>query len=262
MQVLSCYGSGSTSGVIAGIKWAVEDAANYPDERCVISMSLGGGQSDATNAAVTSAHDAGCTVVVAAGNDNTDACTASPASAELAITVGSTTGGDAKSSFSNHGQCVDIQAPGSSIIAAWPTSTTYVSTISGTSMACPHVAGAAAVVRAAKPHMSPDQVTEFLLCLSTRGQISGLPIATTDAFLRAGQILVDAEDCTMPPSAPPPPPTPPYPPPPPFPPFDACDEDCNYSMDGDCDVGQRGSLERTSFAASHGMTVLADALPV
>ena len=110
VQVLSCEGSGLLSGVLAGIQWAVDDAAMHPGAKSVISMSLGGGYSSAENRAVKAAHDAGVLVVVAAGNDNEDACGYSPASATEAITVGSTASSDMKSYFSNWGSCVDIRA--------------------------------------------------------------------------------------------------------------------------------------------------------
>jgi len=112
VQVLSCSGSGSTAGVIEGIEWAVADAASHPDKRAIISMSLGGGRSSAMNLAVKAAHDANVVVVAAAGNENSDACGRSPASAAEALTVGSTTASDTKSSFSNHGTCVDLQVIG------------------------------------------------------------------------------------------------------------------------------------------------------
>lgn len=112
VQVLSCSGSGSNSGVVAGIEWAVNDAtANHPNSPSVISMSLGGGRNTAVNSAVAAAHDAGVVVVAAAGNDNGNACSKSPASAPEAITVGSTTSSDSKSSFSNHGMSAPIQNP-------------------------------------------------------------------------------------------------------------------------------------------------------
>jgi len=173
VQVLSCSGSGSYSGVAAGIEWSVSDAAtNHPNQPAVISMSLGGGRSDAVNAVVDAAHAANVVVVAAAGNENSDACSRSPASAAKAITVGSTTMADAKSSFSNHGPCVDIQAPGSSITAAWVGSDSGTRTISGTSMATPHVAGAVALLRGKNAGMSADRVDAVLKCMATRGAIS------------------------------------------------------------------------------------------
>ena len=142
VQVLSCSGTGSGAGVIAGIDWAVDDAGKR-SQKAVISMSLGGGFSASENQAIATAVAQDVVVVAAAGNDDSDACSYSPASAPEALTVGSTTQNDVKSSFSNHGSCVDIHAPGSSITAAWSSSDSSIATISGTSMACPHVAGAA-----------------------------------------------------------------------------------------------------------------------
>ena len=107
------------------------------DKRCVINMSLGGGASVSLNAAAARAVAAGVVVVVAAGNDNANACSYSPASEPAVITVGSTTSEDKESSFSNHGNCVSIFAPGSGILSAWYDSNTASKTISGTSMACP-----------------------------------------------------------------------------------------------------------------------------
>ena len=217
VQVLSCSGSGSSSGIAAGIEWVVDDANRRGTSQAVISMSLGGLGGGFFDEIVEYAHDAGVTVVVAAGNSNDDACNYSPASAPLAITVGSTTRTDAKSSFSNHGACVDIQAPGSSITAATTLSDTSTGTKSGTSMACPHVAGAAALLRAKHPNFSPDEVAAALTCLATRDAISGLPAETVNELLFVG---FDDSDCLgpQPPASPSPPPAPspsPSPPPPP-----------------------------------------------
>ena len=134
VKVLTTSGSGSLAGVIAGVEHVV---GNCGGARCVVNMSLGGGKSAAVNAAVAAAFDKGVTVVVAAGNDNADACNYSPASEPKAITVGSTTDTDDRSSFSNKGSCVDVYAPGSSIKAAWIGSNIATNTISGTSMASP-----------------------------------------------------------------------------------------------------------------------------
>merc|ERR1711872_896357 len=126
-------------------------------------MSLGGGASLALDNGVATLVSAGFTAVVAAGNDNANACNYSPARAAEAITVGSTTNTDARSSFSNFGTCVDIFAPGSDITSAWHTGNDAVNTISGTSMACPHVACAAAILLGSNPSMSPSAVTSQLL---------------------------------------------------------------------------------------------------
>src|SRR5699024_7915184 len=114
VRVLGCNGSGSNSGVIAGMDWVAQNA-QFP---AVANMSLGGGASQATDDAVSNMRSAGVTVVVAAGNENQSACYGSPARSTDAITVGSTTSSDSRSSFSNYGSCVDIFAPGSSITSA------------------------------------------------------------------------------------------------------------------------------------------------
>jgi len=169
VRVLGCNGSGTNSGVIAGMDWV---AANHT-KPAVANMSLGGGASTATDNAVTNMHNAGVTVVVAAGNDNGNACSYSPARAPLAITVGSTTNTDARSSFSNYGTCLDIFAPGSNITSAWYTSTSATNTISGTSMASPHVAGVAALYLANNPNATPSQVATALRNNATPNKVTG-----------------------------------------------------------------------------------------
>ncbi|EOD20350.1 hypothetical protein EMIHUDRAFT_47517, partial [Emiliania huxleyi CCMP1516] len=131
VQVLSCSGSGSSAGVSAGIEWAVADA-KARGKPAILSMSLGGGGSNRYDAVIGAAHAEGVLTVVAAGNNNGDACRKSPASTALAITVGSTDRGDGRSSFSNYGPCVDVFAPGRDITAAWSGSDTNTRTISGT----------------------------------------------------------------------------------------------------------------------------------
>jgi hypothetical protein len=144
VKVLDDNGGGSSVSVVKGIEWAVKHIKDK--KRCgIISMSLGGGRADALNKAVEAAAKAGVRVVVAAGNSNNDACQYSPASASNVTTVGSTTKRDEVSSFSNWGTCVDIFAPGSSILGASHLSDTKYTFKSGTSMACPHVAGALAM---------------------------------------------------------------------------------------------------------------------
>ncbi len=167
VRVLGCTGSGTTAGVIAGMDWVAQNRV-LP---AVANMSLGGGASQATDDAVARMTAAGVTVVVAAGNNGGDACLNSPARAPAAITVGSTNSSDGRSIFtsgsSNWGTCLDLFAPGSSITSAWHTSTTAINTISGTSMASPHVAGAAALHLATNPSATPAQVTTAIINNST-----------------------------------------------------------------------------------------------
>ncbi|QDH71639.1 S8 family peptidase [Lysobacter alkalisoli] len=168
VRVLGCNGSGTNSGVIAGMDWV---ASNHT-KPAVANMSLGGGASTSTDDAVTRMRNAGVTVVVAAGNDNSSACNYSPARSTSAITVGSTTSSDARSSFSNYGSCLDIFAPGSSITSAWSSSNTATNTISGTSMASPHVAGVAALYLAGNPGATPSQVTSAIINSSTPNKVT------------------------------------------------------------------------------------------
>jgi subtilisin family serine protease len=183
VRVLGCGGSGSNSGVIAGVDWVAANA-QLP---AVANMSLGGGNSDALDQAVRNAINSGVTFVVAAGNDNANACTGSPNRVAEAITVGSTTNTDARSSFSNFGSCVDIFAPGSNITSAWHTSNTATSTISGTSMAAPHVAGAAALALGAAPSSTPDDVADAVIGNATLGVLSSIGSGSPNALLYVGE---------------------------------------------------------------------------
>nr|MBV6630023.1 S8 family peptidase [Oceanococcus sp. HetDA_MAG_MS8] len=171
VRVLGCSGSGSTSGVIAGMEWVAENA----EKPAVANMSLGGGSSAASDAAVRALYNAGVVPVVAAGNDNADACNSSPGREPLAFNVVSSDSQDRESSFSNHGTCTDIIAPGSSIVAASHTSNTGSATLSGTSMAAPHVAGAAALILGETPSLSVADVYSTLLSNATPGKIALSP---------------------------------------------------------------------------------------
>ncbi|MBK9656599.1 MAG: S8 family serine peptidase [Rhodanobacteraceae bacterium] len=181
VRVLGCDGSGTNSGVIAGMDWV---AANRV-KPAVANMSLGGGASTATDDAVQRMHAAGVTVVVAAGNDNANACNYSPARAANAITVGSTTNTDARSSFSNFGTCLDIFGPGSNITSSWYTSSTATNTISGTSMASPHVAGVAALWLANNPAATPAQVATALINNSTLGKVTSPGTGSANRLLHS-----------------------------------------------------------------------------
>ena len=181
VRVLNCSGSGTNAGVIAGIDWVTGDhAAGAP---AVANMSLGGGASTATDDAVQRAISDGVTMAVAAGNDNQNACNYSPARAPNAITVGSTTSSDARSSFSNYGTCLDIFAPGSSITSAWHTSTTATNTISGTSMATPHVAGVAALYLAQNGYQAPLTVRDALVNNSTLNKVTSAGTGSPNRLL-------------------------------------------------------------------------------
>ncbi|MFC9651224.1 MULTISPECIES: S8 family serine peptidase [unclassified Streptomyces] len=158
VRVLDDNGSGTTEQVVAGIDWV---AANHQGPS-VANMSLGGGADPALDEAVRNAIASGVTFGVAAGNDSSDASTTSPARVEEAITVASSTETDSQSSFSNYGALVDLYAPGSAITSDWNDSDTGVNTISGTSMATPHVVGAAAIYLAGHPDATPDQVATAL----------------------------------------------------------------------------------------------------
>jgi serine protease len=168
VRVLGCNGSGANSGVIAGMDWVAQNHV----KPAVVNMSLGGSADQATDDAVNRLHNAGVTVVVAAGNNSGNACSYSPARAANAITVGSTTNTDARSSFSNFGSCLDIYGPGSNILSAWHTSSTATNTISGTSMASPHVAGVAALYLANNPNATPTQVRNALVDNATSGKVT------------------------------------------------------------------------------------------
>ncbi|MGB1542855.1 MAG: S8 family serine peptidase [Spongiibacter marinus] len=183
VRVLGCNGSGSNSGVIAGVDWV---AANH-QAPAVANMSLGGGNSTALDEAVKGAINAGVTFVVAAGNDNTDACSGSPNRVAEAVTVGSTTSSDSRSSFSNKGSCVDIFAPGSAITSAWYQGDNDTNTISGTSMAAPHVAGAAALILSQNPNAAPASVFSTLLQDGTSNKLSGLGSGSPNLLLQVAQ---------------------------------------------------------------------------
>jgi len=184
VRVLNCQGSGTNAGVIAGVDWVT---ANHI-KPAVANMSLGGGANSTLDAAVANAVSAGVTFVVAAGNSNANACNYSPARAASAITVGATTNTDARASYSNFGSCLDIFAPGSSITSAWYTSNTATNTISGTSMASPHVAGAAALYLQGSPSASPATVTNALTGNSTLNKVTSPGTGSPNRLLYTGFI--------------------------------------------------------------------------
>jgi len=171
IKVLSDQGSGSWSWSYYALDWL----ASSPTRPAVASMSLGGsGTQQAMSDAVDAAVESGVVVVVAGGNSNADACTFSPAFVQSAITVGSTTSNDQRSSFSNYGACTNLWAPGSDIVSASHNSDTGSVSLSGTSMACPHVSGAAALVLQADPTMKASAVLQELQDTAATDYINGL----------------------------------------------------------------------------------------
>ncbi|KAB1139600.1 S8 family peptidase [Streptomyces luteolifulvus] len=180
VRVLDNNGSGTTEQVVAGIDWV---AKNHQGPS-VANMSLGGSADPALDEAVSKAIASGVTFAVAAGNESADAGQSSPARVPEALTVASSTKDDAQSDFSNFGQIVDIYAPGSDITSAWNDSDTGTKTISGTSMASPHVAGAAAVYLAGHPDAKPEAVAKALTDGATADKISNPGSGTPNKLLK------------------------------------------------------------------------------
>ncbi len=188
VRVLNCQGSGSNAGVIAGVDWVTANHAGPS----VANMSLGGSASAALDTAVRNSIASGVVYALAAGNENADACNGSPSRTAEAITVGATDSSDARASFSNFGTCLDLFAPGVSITSAWATGDTATNTISGTSMASPHVAGAAALYVQADPTATPAEIAAAMIADSTPGKVTNPATGSPNRLLHTGEVTLGA----------------------------------------------------------------------
>jgi subtilisin family serine protease len=182
VRVLNCAGSASHSQIIAGVNWVTRNAV----KPALVNMSLGGTASSALDTAVRNSIASGVSYVVAAGNNKVDACSTSPARVGAAVTVGATRSDDARASFSNHGSCLDLFAPGVEILSAYRTSDRAAAWMSGTSMAAPHVAGAAALYLARRPDATPAQVRDALVTAATRNVVTDARRGSPNALLYTG----------------------------------------------------------------------------
>ncbi|KAI1103888.1 subtilisin-like protein [Jackrogersella minutella] len=179
VKVLDASGSGTTSGVIAGMNFVTSDVKTRScPAGSVANMSLGGGSSSSINSAAKAMVNAGVFLAVAAGNDNQNAANSSPASEPSVCTVGATTSTDARASYSNYGSVVDIFAPGTNILSAWKGGST--NTISGTSMATPHIAGLGAYLLALEGKKTPQELCSFIASTANSGVLTSIPSGTVN----------------------------------------------------------------------------------
>ncbi|MEV7512946.1 S8 family peptidase [Streptomyces sp. NPDC091201] len=183
VKVADCRGSGKVSGMVKGLDWMIKDAARNPATPAVANLSMGGSRSRALDAAVRRVVASGITFTAAAGNGGKDACKGSPAAVPQALTVAATDAADGRARFSNHGRCVDLSAPGVAVTSAGKDSATATARASGTSMAAPHVAGAAALLLARGAARTPAQVAEALRQAAVPDRITGLPAGTANLLL-------------------------------------------------------------------------------
>jgi hypothetical protein len=194
VRVLGCSGSGSTAGVIQGVDWVTAHRVRP----AVANMSLGGSTSTALDAAINNSIAAGVVYAVAAGNANADACAGSPSRVPGALTVGASTSADARASFSNFGTCVDVFAPGLGIGSAWYTSDTATASLSGTSMASPHGAGAAALYLQTNPGATVAQAVQAVVAQATTGKVTSAGTGSPNRLLYSLFAGGTASDTTPP----------------------------------------------------------------
>jgi subtilisin family serine protease len=197
VRVLDCQGSGSYSQIIAGVDWVTKNAV----KPAVANMSLGGDAGSTLDDAVRKSIASGVTYAVAGGNDNVNACNVSPARVAEAITVGATDANDARASFSNWGTCLDIFAPGVNILSTYNTSDTATTRMSGTSMATPHVAGAAALLLANNPTLTPQQVRDALVANAVSGKVTNAGTGSVNKLLNISTAAAPAPVPTPAPTA-------------------------------------------------------------
>ncbi|MGW0563745.1 S8 family peptidase [Streptomyces sp. NPDC003016] len=186
VRVLDCEGRGSNATVIAGFEWTASHAAQDPARPAVLNGSLGGERSRLVNKAATALSDSGVLPVVAAGNEAADACGVSPASARRVVTVAASDRSDTQAPFSNHGPCVELYAPGTDIVSARLGGGS--ATLSGTSMASPHVAGTALLYTTVNPAAEPAEIADWIDDTSTKGVLSGVTPGTPNKLLFTGGI--------------------------------------------------------------------------
>ncbi|MEE1938376.1 S8 family peptidase [Streptomyces sp. TRM 70361] len=183
VKVLNCNNLGTTAALLAGYDWVAENAV----KPAVVNVSIGGSPSDAKSAMIRKLVDAGLTITASAGNKGTDACAQSPALEESVITVAATARDDSKPSWSNHGSCVDVFAPGASVPSLGIDSDTAVRTMSGTSMSAPYATGVAALYVAENPGATPDQVSRALLTGATGDRVTGAGAGSPNLLLHSGE---------------------------------------------------------------------------
>jgi subtilisin family serine protease len=182
VKVLNCAGSGTTAGVVDGVNWVAQNAI----KPAVANMSLGGGAQQALDDAVAGAINSGITFAIASGNSNADACNFSPARVATALTVNNSDINDNRASTSNYGTCTDLFAPGTNITSAWNTSDTATNTITGTSMATPHVSGSAALYLSANPSANPVEVSNAINGSATPNVINNPGAGSPNRLLFTG----------------------------------------------------------------------------